>query len=532
MIRLNFRRLIRAVCVALALVIICACCNLNVYAAPTTAASNALSDLRKDASFDVGYYPANSNDYGLNLIQVAEGTGGELFIYVYQPAAPSLTGEADSFKLYALTFLNVSGTIHKYRVNGLKLNTASERDYYIASIYRPFDGKIDKKPTDGQTVSEIAVRVGQKWTAATQSDNSVTYSMIYADVVTIIDKYCDFIRYPQGVKWNSAYAACDGHFVAFTSDHDMDKLLAARVSFTEQTYKKTLTSETTGEVVKNEKYIEHDQYAEADVMVLGFKRGRKWQRIQTGKEFAKSAPDLSDGDRKKLSNYQYVLNFYETPYEGMTGSLWFLAGALLATPLLIPAIKSLNNASGTVVNDVSILELTFEKDGQTYSLGVVDNKQGGEPLPVGGNGNKSWFDKFAEWLADKLNIPVWAAKAIIIGVPLLILLAIALPVLSVIFPAFGQVLKGVVIVIGKGLLWLLKGIWWLVCLPFKAIAAIVNKCKSRKPKPKTGAKTNGEDYVKETRTKTKQKSRKLYAKKQRERKERARNAKTQGRRQG
>ena len=55
--------------------------------AESTSHSNVLDDLGKDEKFNAADYPNNPNDYSLKVIQIAEGSNGELFIYVYQPSA-------------------------------------------------------------------------------------------------------------------------------------------------------------------------------------------------------------------------------------------------------------------------------------------------------------------------------------------------------------------------------------------------------------------------------------------------------------
>ena len=55
--------------------------------AATTNYSNVLDDLKEDSAFNLKDYPAIIFDYNLNVIQIAESTDGELFVYVYQPAA-------------------------------------------------------------------------------------------------------------------------------------------------------------------------------------------------------------------------------------------------------------------------------------------------------------------------------------------------------------------------------------------------------------------------------------------------------------
>jgi uncharacterized membrane protein len=59
-------------------------------------------------------------------------------------------------------------------------------------------------------------------------------------------------------------------------------------------------------------------------------------------------------------------------------------------------------------------------------------------------------------------------------------LAILLPVLSIFFPAFRAVLTAVFKGISTAIVWLLKGLVFLICLPFKGIKALIEKIKDGK----------------------------------------------------
>ena len=54
--------------------------------AAETTYSNVLEDLEKDENFNPADFPENPTDYSLQVITVAEGENGELFVYVYQPS--------------------------------------------------------------------------------------------------------------------------------------------------------------------------------------------------------------------------------------------------------------------------------------------------------------------------------------------------------------------------------------------------------------------------------------------------------------
>ena len=75
--------------------------------------TDVLEDLKKDEKFDVKDYPARMGDYSISVIQIAESTAGELFLYTYQPSQRtkyleatqinmSLNQTADGTRLYEL----------------------------------------------------------------------------------------------------------------------------------------------------------------------------------------------------------------------------------------------------------------------------------------------------------------------------------------------------------------------------------------------------------------------------------------------
>ena len=48
--------------------------------------TSVMEDLAKDTSFDINDYPIKSDDYSLQIFQVAESSSNELFLYVYNPS--------------------------------------------------------------------------------------------------------------------------------------------------------------------------------------------------------------------------------------------------------------------------------------------------------------------------------------------------------------------------------------------------------------------------------------------------------------
>ena len=87
---------------------------------PVTYADNAaytgvLEDLCKDENFTTTLYPTKSNDYSLQVIQIAESTGKELFVYVYQPSGQAKNLCASSINI-SLKPRNDISNIRNYKL--------------------------------------------------------------------------------------------------------------------------------------------------------------------------------------------------------------------------------------------------------------------------------------------------------------------------------------------------------------------------------------------------------------------------------
>lgn len=148
--------------------------------AESTLYSDVLDDLRKDENFSPSTYPTVADDYSLQVIQVAESTGKELFVYVYQPSGQAKDLRAsyitialtprENFsepKVYSLTLLNSSGVFYKYRVDGLMVSTQTTRYYTITTILRPFDETIDDDAEHGNEVTNVEYEVAKEYCFST-----------------------------------------------------------------------------------------------------------------------------------------------------------------------------------------------------------------------------------------------------------------------------------------------------------------------------------------------------------------------------
>ena len=176
--------------------------------ADTDVYSSVIDDLQKDENFDIDNFPEIENDYSVKVVQVAENSDNDLFVYTYQPSASDkvkLTtisisqgiNDNASWSLYNLTFLNSENTLYKYKVEDIELLTDVVRYYDISEIHREFINGVDKEPDENQVVDEVPVVVGQRWTACTLN-NEVYYSCNETEVIEISEKYTGYVHYDDG----------------------------------------------------------------------------------------------------------------------------------------------------------------------------------------------------------------------------------------------------------------------------------------------------------------------------------------------
>lgn len=416
--------------------------------------SNVMDDLKKDSSFNPSNYPAKSDDYSLQIIQLAESVDKELFVYVYQPSgkakdfkASSINisttiNDAISFMNYKLVLLNSNGVFYKYKVENLAVKTDAVRYYAISSIYRPFDESIDKQASGGNTITEVNYDVSKQYSFG-EINGKPYVNCVDIETIVVTDKFVGFVRYPDGFQLY--VGACDSHFVAFNTNKPMDKLLEADVYYTTQAYSSSWaafvgSSEEFGAKADKYAYLKYTDKVEHTGGGL-FAGTYKWDRIQTVENFiatedreqifsgaiidVKISSKLTDAALAELQGKKWVLRFAETDY-----SMWSGQGAY--------------GTFSTIVGDVTILRLKFETDGITYNLGVIDNKQSGSTEPS----NETEIDV-------SLNK---RGKMFLYLLLLILLIVLCAPILP----------------------YILQGIVWIISLPFKCIAALNKSIKRRR----------------------------------------------------
>lgn len=423
----------------------------------TVTYTNVLEDLQRDGSFSKENYPEKATDYSLQLIQLAESSNKELFVYVYQPSgqlkglvASSINisttiNDAVSYHNYKLELLNADGVFFKYKVSDFVVKDDAVRYYAITSVYRKWDKTIDPATGNDNTVTEVNYNVSKQYAFGTINGKPYV-NCVDIDTIVVTDKFVGFVRYENGFTlYNSA---CDSHFVAFNTDKPIDKLLEADVYYTTQSYNWNWTAfvgekETFGTKQDNYSYLKYTDKVE-HTGEGWFAGTYKWDRIQTVDDFisgenrenifhgavldVKVSTKLTDSALNELKGKKWVLRFTETAYSFTpdytgTGSQY---------------------SSSTVVGDVTILRLKFETDGITYNLGTIDNKQTGGKDPS----NSTDIDVSLNDTGKKLAA--------------LIMLILAIVLLAPVLP------------------YILKAVVWIVRLPINGIAALIKAIKRKR----------------------------------------------------
>ena len=443
---------------------------------PTIEYTNAYNDLRSDRNFNPDNYPAlptsDEKYYTLEVITIAESENGELFVYVYQPSGSKGDLRATTINIstevrtqnifvnYGLTYLNSYGVYYKYKVNELIVSSASERHYEISSIFRSWNADFgDKDPGAGNTISEVSFPVGKQFEFITAENGTTSATMEDVEYIKIDNKFVGYIRYHGDTLLDSIYDnSTDAHFVAFSTDRNIDELLEADVYYKSQVYHAykagfSVSTDPWSDISEKYKYLDYEQEAECDVYDGSIFTPSKyiWKRIQTTEEFMSSGKTpymfpgfdttsdvvFTEEATAALAKTDWVLNFAETNYN------WWVH------------TDPINGSNGDFdyryvrVGDVSILRLKYVTNGITYDLGVVDNKQTGSEDPAGETMEQEWWQRIMMLLC-------------------FIFVIVVLMFLSGPLSLVGRI-------IWDGFKFFLSLLFWILTLPFKLIGALLFK---------------------------------------------------------
>ena len=436
--------------ISFALLFICLLCLTSIPAysfAETTNYSDVLDDLQKDENFNVNDYKIIENDYSLQVIQIAESENKELFVYVYQPSSYILDLRATSINIstginenvkyvnYTLDYIDSYNTIYKYKVNDLVVKNDALRYYDITSIYRKWNSVLDSETDNDNEVDEVPYSVSKLFTASTVN-GEVSYTCVESETIEITNKYVGYVRYLNGF-W-LYYDSCDSHFVAFSTDYQIDKLMEADLTYIAEIGSGSpatgrWTVDSTETITKT---IYADEIVTSD-MTGPFGHTYTWNRIESASEFIENE-DLTEDAENNLKNMQWVLRFAETDYMEYNG---------MYNP----------HYDATRIKEVTILRLKFETNGTVYNLGVIDNKQSGDTIPD--NNQYTW----------------WTDLLKILGTILTIVLVVLL--FSLLWPLISPFISPILTFIWKAIKYIFKILWAIISAPFKLIKSIFTKNK-------------------------------------------------------
>ena len=433
--------------------------------------SDVLADLKQDPSFNTDEYPVVNNDPSINFIHLVESEQGEVLIYVYQPhqdyakyraSSINISATADgrlSIMNYYLDLVDYDGVFQKYVVRDLPALAKSERVYEVVSIFRMFDAAVDEGLSDDNdnTIQEVAYPVAKRFEFVNTS-NGMTTNVSDVQYIQVTDKYVGFMRYPAGSALFTDVDV-DVHYVAFSTDLRMDKLLEADVYYVQQYYEKTGVAGKEFFDVKQPCRV--SLKAEKDLLYMGgywFSKVYTWNSIETSAAFL----DSSEGKtlyKKGIFDTYAVSTVDEAAKEEILKNDWVLRFAWTEYKEQmkdgqVPYV----NYYGYIVGEVSILRLAFETDGQYYNLPVIDNKQSGSLTPS----NKIEYEvQASEW---------WQRIMMLLCIVLLVVLLIAFagPV--------GVVLK----ILASGFTFLFKLFLWVILLPFKLLGALFKRGRRKR----------------------------------------------------
>lgn len=417
-----------------------------------TVYSEVVDDLIKNGNFDTSLYPNDPLDMSMQLIQVAESSDKELFLYVYQPSdsvkelvatsvnLSATTDDTLDSHLYSLTLVSTVGVFDKYVVDDLVVPDSVVRYYKISSILRPWDASIDPALDNDNTISEVSYDIGKKFTAFNIGED-VFYSCEDFETIRVTGKYVGFLRYyDERKRPNGFYDDLDSFFVGFSTERKVENLLSAKITaeiytVTEKWHYYASVAVGQGSSISEPKEQEftvvRGEEDDFKTSAWFYDETYVWDQIQTKEEFySQDGADFSNVLKAESVNIDWVLRFYNAPIK-VDEDIFLGFGKKTITTFH--------------VSDVSILELTFKSDGEIFVVGVVDNVQTGGNKPAG--------------VFNKPDDDWWLS--LIVG---LLLLAILSPIMIPLIELVAKLLAK-----------LLSLVWAIICLPFKLLGKLFKK---------------------------------------------------------
>ncbi len=348
--------------------------------------AEVLQDLRKDKDFNENDYPYVSDDYGLHVIQIAESSNKELFVYAYQPCHDtydligtkisisygySLNGAGLTPKLYNLKLLSTSGTLDKYHVEGFTVPNDGDRYYNIVEIFRMVNTDIDEID-ESFPKTDIAYSVAQQWYVC-DLNGSKHYEMNTFNTLYVETVFNGNFTFSDGLTWSDlihTQEPTDCWFYCFSvEDYVIKHIYDADLNYSIRDVRDTYGYGDHTLTYSNERLNQVVRLKDSDKMTYispGLRApDLEWNRILSAEEFIKIAESqgakISDTQREKIKSSQWVFTYLETERtEDKYGSS------------MTGGVHHIDNYED--VYDVGLLRLHFQDtSGNYYDLGVVND---------------------------------------------------------------------------------------------------------------------------------------------------------------
>ena len=455
------KRKIIAVILAIMSILFCSISfKLTASAEETTAYTDVLEDLQKDESFKKENFLVDDNKDSINLFQIAESSDKELFLYVFQPnhkvrtiqltkIKMAITAVSQNFNVYELTVLSFKDGFFKCKVEDFIVSDDDRRIYDISTIYR----KIEDYDNETDTVVEKGAK-GKRFVAKT-IDGNVYYSVNDIIVEEVVSQYAGFIRYYDNSLFGKSgydYEDYDSFFLAFSTKNKIENLISAEVEA--YVYSRTFVHNS----VLGFNYPDKDKYSETLPVKKEFNVVRgiydsyktpgllnvkeySWNQIQTVEEF-KAEKNLTLNKDINIDSNQWVLRFFNAPYI-TDGKNYLFFGTTTRTQYC--------------VEGVVCTMLTFTSNDDIFMLGVVDNILKPSKNPSGTVSTMPNSDGLWDMIQKAIS--------------LVLIIVVCGVIFAILSPFIPMIVKGIALVFS----WIVKGIWWVICLPFKLIGKLFKR---------------------------------------------------------
>lgn len=422
--------------------------------------AEVLQDLRKDKDFNENDYPYVVDDYSLQVIQIAESSNKELFVYAYQPCHDtydligtkisisygySLNGAGLTPKLYNLRLISTSSTLDKYYVDGFTVPNDGDRYYNIVEIFRMVHTDLDEiDETFPKT--DIAYSVGQQWYVCDLNGSKHyemnTFNTLYVDTV-----FNGSLEFANGIKWGNfvgAYDYCDCWFYCFNvDDYVIKHIFDADLNYSIRSASQSVGLGLSGEInYSNERVNQVITLKDTDVMKYNggglLARSYEWNRILSSADFVKYAEEqkvtLTESQKEKIQSSQWVFTYLETEIRLQSGF-------------------GSTTTFYSDVYDVGLLRLHFQDiSGNYYDLGVVNDLTNPDNVADGFGSIKSLTEAFGKFWEKFVKIIL----IIVFIILLVVLLNFVTPIMGILKIIF-------------------KGVAWIIGLPFRFLKSLFKR---------------------------------------------------------